>query len=894
MPLDSGTRLGPYEIASLIGAGGMGEVYRARDTRLDRTVAIKVLPSHLAADPERRERFEREARVVSSLSHPHICTLYDVGHQDTAAGPVDFLVMEYLQGVTLAERLEKGALPVETSLRHAIEIADGLDKAHRQGIVHRDLKPGNIMLTKAGATLLDFGLAKLKHDAAGAAEGALSALATQQRPLTQEGALVGTFQYMSPEQLEGKEPDARSDLWALGLVLYEMVTGQRPFAGKSQASVIAAILQTEPPPIAKLLPMAPPGLDRVVRACLAKDPDERWQCAHDLKRELAFVAAGGPQADAPGRGARAGGPRWAAAVGMGALLALAVGLGAYRLGRSDPEPEQKVMRLVAALPEGEALQLGRGAARARAPGGTPPGEHRGAGGAPQLSSRALDQLEATALAGTEGADAPFFSPDGQWVGFFAGGKLKKVPATGGAPLTLCDASDARGGSFGPDDTIVFTPGNFSGLARVSANGGTPATLTTPDESAGERTHRWPQVLPGGEAALVTVGIARGTSFDEARIGVVSLATGKLRLLSEHGFHARYVSSGHLLYVRGDTLLAAPFDLRRLVVTGASVPVLEGLRTNASGGAHFSVSDTGALAYLPGGALEADRGLVLADRKGNAQPVSDKRGDFMFPRVSPDGRRVAVSTRMGTPDVWVLDVERGTFARLTSGPGNRTVPAWTPDGSRIAYWSGEPGRDTSLYWKAADGSGSEELLLHTGSPGMTSAFSPDGRHLAYDEHDTKTGWNVWVVPLTGERKPRMFAGTPADELGPAFSPDGRWLAYHSNESGRVEVYVRAFPGPGGRYQVSNEGGENAVWARNGREIFYRFESKWMAVDVATGATLRIGAPHLLFEGRYLPGVYDVHPDGRFLLVQPREESRPPSHFKLVLGWSRELSRRVAVH
>ena len=894
MPLASGTRLGPYEIASLIGAGGMGEVYRARDTRLDRTVAIKVLPSHLAADPERRERFEREARVVSSLSHPHICTLYDVGRQETAQGPVDFLVMEYLQGVTLAERLEKGALPVETSLRHAIEIADGLDKAHRQGIVHRDLKPGNVMLTRAGATLLDFGLAKLRGDGAGAAaESAVSSLQTQQKPLTQEGTLVGTFQYMSPEQLEGREPDARSDIWALGLVLYEMLTGRRPFTGKSQASVIAAILRTDPPPIATLTPLVPPGLDRVVTACLAKDPDERWQCAHDLKRELSFIASGGPQADAAIPSARRGGPPWPVVAGLAALLALAAGLGAYRLGRSSPEPARPVMRFVAALPEGEALFLGRGSALALSPDGKRLVYLGGPAGTRQLFVRALDQLEATPLPGTEGADAPFFAPDGEWVGFLAAGKLKKVPIGGGPALTLCDAPDGRGGSFGPDDTIVFTPGNFTGLVRVSASGGTPVPLMTPDSSTGERTHRWVQVLPGGQAALFTVGIAGGTSFDEARIGVVTLATGKARLLSEHGFYARYTSSGHLLYLRGDTLLAAPFDLGRLEVTGASVPVLEGLRTNASGGAHFSVSGTGALAYIPGGALEADRGLVFVDRKGNVEPVSDERRDFMFPRISPDGRHVAVSTRVGTPDIWVLDVERGAFARLTSGPGNRTVPAWTPDGRRITYWSGLPGRSGSLYWKAADGSGSQEELLPGRSSGLTASWSPDARYLAYEERDAQGGWNVWVMPLTGDRQPRAFVSTPADELGPAFSPDGRWLAYHSNESGRVEVYVQAFPGPGGRFQVSNQGGENAVWARNGRELFYRTGTKMMAVDVSSGPTPRIGAPRLLWERRFLEGVYDVHPDGRFLMIQPREEKRPPSQFTFVLEWWSELRRRVPV-
>jgi serine/threonine-protein kinase len=883
MTLAPGTRLGPYEIASLLGAGGMGEVYEARDTRLGRSVAVKVLPAELAADAGRRERFEREARVISSLSHPHICTLHDVGRE----GDVHYLVMERLEGVTLADRLEKGALPIEACLRHGIEIAEGLHEAHRRGIVHRDLKPGNVMLTKTGAKLLDFGLAKPGGGLlAAAGPGAVSA-PTQQKPLTAEGSLLGTFQYMAPEQLEGREGDARSDVWALGLVLYEMVSGKRPFGGQSPASLIAAILQSEPQPLAALQPVVPAGLDRVVKACLAKDPEARWQSARDLATELGWIAEGSA-AGTPATGRkRSSIARTAVLV---SLVALAAGLLGYRWNRTSPAPARPVMRLAVVPAADEGLGLGRGSAVAVSPDGERLVYLVGSGSSRRLVSRALAQAESTPLAGAEGADAPFFSPDGQWVAFFASGKLKKVPAAGGPPQTLCDAPDARGGSWGVDDTIVFTPGNFAGLVRVAANGGTPQALTTPDADAGERTHRWPQVLPGGKQALFTIGLAGGTSFDEAGIGIVDLATGARRVLSERGFYARYVPTGHLVFLRGATLLAAPFDLRRLELAGPPVPLVEGVRTNASGGGHFAFSETGTLVHVQGSALETDRALVWVDRKGNLTPAADTRRDYLYPRVSPDGGRIAFSARAGTPDVWVQDIARGTFTRLAASPGARTMPAWSPDGHRIAYWSGEPGRPRTLLAKPSDGTGMEEALVTAPSNGLTASWSPDGRSLAYDVHDAKDGWDVWVITLAGDRTPRPFLRTPANEQAAAFSPDGRHLAYHSDVSGSREVYVQAFDGASGRVQISNQGGEYPVWGRDGRELFYRSGDRMMAVDVKGGGAIHVGAPRLVFERHLLEGIYDVHPDGRFLMVEV-DYGRPPRELTFVLEWFAELRARV---
>ncbi len=914
MALTNGTKLGPYEIIAPIGRGGMGEVYRARDTRLDRTVAIKVLPSHLSSDPARRQRFEREAKTISSLNHPHICTLHDVGQQDGT----DYLVMEYLEGETLAQRLEKGPLPLEQVLLYATEIADALDKAHRKGVTHRDLKPGNILLTKTGTKLLDFGLAKLavapvSSAATGGGDAAAIALPTASKSLTVEGTILGTFQYMAPEQLEGKEVDARTDIFAFGAVVYEMVTGKKAFEGKSQASVMAAILEREPPAMSTLQPMTPPALDRVVKKCLAKEPEKRWQAASDLCDELKWIA----EADVAPRfiGADAGLKPGATAplhrralpwvlAGL-FLVAIIAGIAVWSL---KPTPPRPVTRTVITLPPGERLAgLGQPAV-ALSPDGNQLVYVATRGGTQQLYLRAMDSLEAKPIPGTEGAANPFFSPDGQWLGFFEGGKLKKVSVSGGAALTLCSASATPpGASWGSQGMIAFAPTLASVLRQVSDAGGAPQPLTRLEK--GEVGHRWPEFLPGGKAVLFAA--AKGaTNWTNAKVAVQSVGTGERRdlFIIQAGTQLRYAPSGptaiasgrqagHLVYAQAGTVMAVPFDPQRLEVTGAALPVVEGvLQSTFTGAAQYSVSATGSLVYVPGGPQAAQRRLVWVNRHGAEQPLPAPVHAYRQPRLSLDGRRVAVTIEGPDAQVWLYDLSRETLTRWTFEGNVNLNPVWTPDGKRMAFQSNREGPQ-NLFWQLADGSGGLERLTTSEYNHAPNSWSPDGQLLAFIEITPTTGWDIWVLRLS-DRKAQPFLRTPFNESAPWFSPDGRWLAYVSDESGRFEVYVQPYPGPGGKWLISTEGGVEPVWNPNGRELFYRNGDKMMAVEVTTRPGFSAGKPKALFEGKYLPTPvtfpnYDVSPDGqRFLMLKPSEpEAAAPTQINVVLNWFEELKRRV---
>jgi serine/threonine protein kinase/Tol biopolymer transport system component len=906
MAILPGRRLGPFEILSSIGAGGMGEVYRARDTRLDRIVAIKVLPTHLADRSELRERFDREAKTVASLNHPHICTLHDIGHQDG----IDYLVMEYLEGETLAQRLTKGPLPIQQMMQYAIEISDALDKAHRKGVTHRDLKPGNIMLTKTGTKLLDFGLAKLKQ-VAGQENVPLSDLPTAKDPLTAEGAIVGTLQYMAPEQLEGKEVDARTDIFAFGAMVYEMATGKRAFDGETQASVIGAIMSSVPPPISSLQPMTPPALDRVVKKCLAKEPDDRWHASKDLCDELKWIAGGSSQAvTAPiarlnevgtlGRRERI------IAVGAALLFALVTGLAVWYLKPSAVFPSQPVSRTVIDLPPGQQLVgLDNGPALALSPDGTRLAYVARQGGAQQLYLRAFDILEARPIPGTEGAVSPFFSPDGQWVGFFASGKLMKVSVNGGTALTMSTAVEPRGASWGSQGMIAFGLTINTALRQVPDGGGALQPLTHLER--GEVSHRWPDFLPDGKAVLFAGG-DNGLNFSSAQIAVQSLKTSERRNLSQGGTHPRYAQSGHLIYAQGGSLMAVPFDAQRLTIKGTPVPVVDGvLQSPVNGAAQYSISNTGTLAYVAGGVQSAQRQLVWVSRTGTEQPIAAPVRAYLNPRLSPDGQSVAVTIEEQQEDqIWLYDLARETLTRLTFG-GNLNNPAvWTPDGKRISFASNKDGLQ-NIFWQPADGSGGAERMTTGEYTQIPMSWSKDGLLLAFFEVNPTTGYDLWVL-RKGEPSSRsarfgtsqMFLRTPFNESVPRFSPDGRWLAYISDESGRYEIYVQPYPGPGGKWQISTEGGTEPAWNPNGRELFYRSGDKIMAVDIATQLGFNAGKPRMLFKGTYQPASltapnYDVSPDGqRFLMLKPSEqEQASPTQINVVLNWFEELKRRVPV-
>jgi serine/threonine protein kinase/Tol biopolymer transport system component len=863
LAIRTGQRLGPYEILSAIGAGGMGEVYRARDTRLDRVVAVKILPDHLSDRAELRERFEREARTVASLNHAHICALYDIGHQDGT----DFLVMEYLEGETLAERLKKGPLPLDQVLQYAIEIADALDKAHRKGITHRDLKPGNIMLTKSGTKLLDFGLAKLRQDAA--LGSPLSQLPTANEGITAQGTILGTLQYMAPEQVEGKtnEIDARTDIFAFGAIVYEMATGKRAFEGKTSASVIAKILETDPPPVSSLQPLTPPAVDRVIKRCLAKDPNERWQSASDLEAELKWSAESISQAGLSAGGAnpvrknsRTTVPWIVLSLAACAIVAVA----AWNVRRLSPTP-RPVTRFTITLPAGQRLAALDTPAIALSPDGTRLAYVAAQGNGPQqLYLRAMDSSEAKLIPSTDGAVNPFFSPDSQWVGFFAGLKLKKVSVSGGAPVTLADAAAPQGASWNSQGIIAFGSEPAAVLLRVSDAGGTPQELTRLQK--GEADHDWPEFLPGDKTVLFA---ASGDDRANAQIATQSLVTGERRNLIQGATHPYYASSGQLVYAQGGNLMAVPFDLQRLAVTGGAIGVVEGVQqSTSSGGAQYSVSNTGSLVYVLGAVqATAQSRLIWVTRNGTEQRLRIPVREYRFPGLSPDGRRLAV--RM-SDQVWVYDLARETQTRFTFEGDENSNPLWTPDGKRIAFRSTRGGQ-SDVFWQMADGSGSLERLTTTGEEFQTpGSWSPDGQLLALGKVSSNKRSEIWVLRLS-DRKAQPFLQTSFDEMAPRFSPDGRWLAYSSNESGRFEVYVQPYPGPGGKYQVSTDGGTEPVWNRNGRELFYRVVDKMMAVDVATQSGFSAGKPQMLFEGRYDPGPftadYDVSPDGqRFLMIK----------------------------
>jgi len=869
MPLTSGTKLGPYEIVSQLGAGGMGEVYRARDTRLDREVAVKVLSGHFVSNPSLKDRFEREARTVSQLSHPNICRLYDVGSQDGA----DYLVMECLEGETLADRLARGPLSLEEVLRYGAEIADAMDKAHQQGVIHRDLKPGNIMLTKSGAKVLDFGLAKQAQ--VGTASASVLTAMTAGKPLTVEGTIVGTYQYMAPEQIEGAEADTRSDIFALGCVLYEMSTGKRAFPGKTQASVIASILATDPAPLSRMAPMTPPALERLIGSCMAKDREDRIQSAHDVKLQLRWIAEAGSQAGvpAPAVARRRTSQRIAwivAGVAAAAAIAFAIGFvlrspasgRPLRVSILPPDQHNFDPMSVALSPDGTKLAF-----VASAPGGSP-----------QLWVRPLDSTAAQPLAGTEEASFPFWSPDSHSLGFFADGKLRIIDASGGAVQTLADAANPRGGTWAADGTILYTPDTVSAMFRIPSAGGTPTPAIGKEKAAVTAgSPRWPAFLPDGKHFIFFQFAPDSEGGGNIHLG--SLDSQQDTTLVKSEYRAQY-ASGRLVFVHGGNLMSQAFDDKKLKLSGNPIPVAEQIRGESRGAAAFSLSNDGKLIFAGGQATSLD--LAWYDRTGKKGDIIDT-GTFQDAHISPDGKKVSAARTDagGHLEIYIYDMTRGTKSQFSFSQSRDDDPVWSPDGNTIVFDSARNGK-IDLYTRPANGARQEELLYKDDLDKYPSSWSADGKYILY-ETIGNGHFDIWVMPMFGDRKPYPFLQEKFNTRYPAFSPDGKWVCFTSFEAGHPQVYVVAFPKPGGKFLVGD--GAVPVWSNNGKEILYMDDhARIAAVEVtAHGDSVELGKPQPLFPAQ--PGNFEATADGKRILMMQAPVQNSPS-LTLVVNWPQE--------
>jgi len=907
MGIASGTRLGSYELLAQIGAGGMGEVYEARDAKLGRNVAIKVLPAAFVNDPERLARFQREARMLAALNHPNIATVYGLEQSNGT----HYLVMELVSGQTLAECIKReGALPVEEALKIAVQIAEALEAAHEKGIIHRDLKPANVKVTPEGKVkVLDFGLAKAfageTTDSNPSQSPTLSAVATMQ------GVLLGTAAYMSPEQARGKAVDKRTDMWAFGCVLYEMLTGKQAFDGEDITEILAAVVKTEPDWQA-LPPTTPYKVRDLLRRCLQKDQTFRFRDAGDARIEIQEALTAPPTALAATAAPAARRWRervaWPVAAGVIALIAVAFAIG-FVLRAPRPQLSMQSIHLSAEI-GAEASLVTAGSSVILSPDGTRLAVVGiGADQRRRIYVRSLDQLQATALSGTENADNPFFSPDGQWIGFFADGKLKKISVQGGAAVTLCDAPFDLGGSWGDDGAIVFAKDPGSALSKVSSVGGPPQPLTTLDKQSGEATQRWPQVLPGSKAVLFTSD-THLIDHENADIVVYSTVSRQRKTVQRGGFHARYLASGHVVYVHEGTLFVVPFDLKRLESTGQPAPVLEDVVTaSISAGAQFSFSETGILVYIAGRSAIQGVSIYWVDHEGKFTPLRETPGGYSNPAFSPDGKRLALEINEGRrSDIWLYEWDRDTLTRLTFGGETNRYPVWTPDGERIVYSSLEKDGTFNLWWVRADGAGDAQRLAESKSQQIAGSWRPDGKVLAFNQPNPGTGFDIMTLPVEGDERsgwkpgePKPFVNSTFNESEPAFSPDGRWLAYMSNESGGNEIYVRPFPGPGGKWQVSTGSGVFPKWSRNGKELFYRTQdSKIMMVTyTASGDSFRADKPQLWSPGQFTniaPGSYnfDLHPDGkRFAVLKApgSKQTEKVDKVSFVFNFFDELRRKV---
>ena len=887
MSLEPGARLGPYAIVSRIGAGGMGEVYRASDTRLDRSVAIKILPAEFAGDAQFRQRFEREARMISQLNHSHICSLFDVG-QDAGH---DYLVMELVEGETLADRVAKGPMPADDVMQFGIQIAEALDAAHRQNIVHRDLKPGNIMLTKSGVKLLDFGLAKSALTAVAPTAG--TAFATAAKPLTQEGTIIGTFQYMAPEQLEGAEADPRTDIFAFGAVLYEMATGQRAFEGKTRTSLIAAIVSSQPKPISSLQPLTPPALEHVVERCLEKEPDARWQTARDIAEELKWISAKGSQIGVAAPIAAHRRSRERLSWSLYPLIAILGAAAAWGVIRFRSEP-LRVVETSINPPDKSEYAFAGGEAPAISPDGSRIAFVAQTAGERRIWVRPLSGGAAQPLAGTESASALFWSPDSRMIGFFSGGKMKKIDASGGPAQALCDVTNPRGGTWSRDGVIVFAPGNNGPLYRVADSGGVPAEVTKLDPTH-ENDHRWPWFLPDGRHFLYLADMRPGQGSDDGAIMVGSIDEPLKKKLVTATSSVAWSRAGYLLYWRDRSLIAQKLDVKTLEVGRDVIPIAENVALNGKNSAMFSVSDHGELIYQTGEAHVLSQ-LAWFDATGKRLDNVGKPADIGHLQLSHDGRRVAAAIRdpgSRHVDIWIESVTRGTATRLTFGPADNIAPVWSADDTRITYASNANGPSTVLV-KRSSGTGAEETVFASStSAHLPTSWSPDGATiLTQSSSPGKNGFDIGTISML-DKKAGIFLQTTFFEGNAQFSPDGRWVAYQSDDSGKSQVYVLSHAGAEGKWQISTDGGSRARWSHDGRQLFYLSpDYKLMAVDIGVnGGSLEAGTPRLLFAPpmrQIFSYQYDVAPDGRFI-VNCSIEQEHIAPITLVQNWTAALKK-----
>ena len=887
--MNPGDMLVHYEILEKAGVGGMGEVYRAKDTRLDRTVAIKIMSETMAMNEDLRSRFQREAKAISSLNHPNICTLFDVGHEDDT----DFLVMEYIEGESLAERLTQGPLATADLLSIAIQVADGLDAAHRQGLIHRDLKPGNIMLTRSGAKILDFGLAKISAPGINNASSATMATIPMTAPLTMDGTILGTIQYMAPEALEGNEADARSDIFAFGALLYELATGQKAFAGKSQASLIASILKEKPAPVSQIQPLAPPMLEQVIDQCLAKDPTDRWQTAGDLKRALQWIVDGGSQAGVPVKVSKRRKTREIVLMGVVAVFALiALGLGAsvWQLNQR----EERVVRSNVQLAEGTELWGLAGGMAEISPDGLKLAyvARDSTSDEPQIWVRSLDQLEGLPLPGTNGATFPFWSPDSRYIAYFADGKLKKVLSTGGPSLTLCEAANGRGGTWSAEDIILFTPTQTDVIHRVAAAGGDPMVVTVRDTLRGDFTHRWVHFLPDGRQFLFHLRTNSDAGGEKDAVCLGSLDSPETSVIVRARSNAVY-ADGQLFFMREQTLMALPFDPDQGMATGDAVPFAEGVSTmnNWSRGV-FSVAPGGLLVYRAG-QVAAGSQLEIMGLDGSPHDRIGPPTTQYSPQVSPDGTRLAVEIEDvsgSSLDIWLWDLNRKIRTRLTFDTGVDRSPLWSPDGSEVAFYSNRASGH-GIYARSTDGTGNARLIAAISEGRIfPSDWSPDGSTIAFTWVNGGDG-SIWTVLADGSEPPQPFLDSPFTDWGARFSPDGRWVALSSEESGLEEVYVTSYPVPGSKWQISTGEGDRPRWGPDGTKLYYLDNDDHLNVAEidGTGEAFKVGKVRQMHElNPSRPGsIFDLFPDGERMVINHRLGVSALTRLVLVQNWPQEM-------